>query len=125
MTRSRFFEVMQEGPVTVVKFTEKHLNDTNIQQIGEELAGLTDALGPGELHLDFSDVQYLSTVVMAKLLGIHKRVTKEGGRFVLTNLAALYELFSVTRLDTLMEVHRDAPKDPRPPSAAEPPGFGP
>ena len=121
MTRSRFFDVSVEGPVTVVKFTEKHLNDTNVQQIGEELAGLADTLGKGELHLDFSEVQYLSTVVMAKLLGLHKRVTKEGGRFVLTNLAALYELFSVTRLDTLMEVHREAPTDDRPPSAVEPP----
>jgi anti-sigma B factor antagonist len=106
MTRSSFFTVQAEGPVTVVKFTEKHLNDTNVQQIGEQLLGLAGQLGQGELHLDFSDVNYLSTSVMAKLLTLHKRVTKEGGRFVLTNVNALYEMFSVTRLDTLMDIRR-------------------
>ncbi len=106
MARTNYFTVQQEGPVTVVKFTERHLNDTNIQQIAEELVGLTDQLGRGELHLDFSDVHYLSTAVMAKLLSLHKRVTNDGGRFVLTNLDALYELFSVTRLNTVMDVRR-------------------
>jgi anti-anti-sigma factor len=106
MARSSYFNVQAEGPVTVVRFTEKHLNDTNVQEIGEELAGLAGQLGKGELHLDFSDVHYLSTSVMAKLLSLHKRVTKEGGRFVLTNVNDLYELFSVTRLDTLMDIRR-------------------
>ena len=115
---SRYFNLQVEGPVTVVRFTEKHLNDSNIQQIGEELSGLADQLGQGELHLDFSEVQYLSSVVMAKLLTLHKRVTREGGRFVLTNVDALYEVFSVTRLDKLMDVrHHSATAVPPPPEA--------
>jgi anti-anti-sigma factor len=121
---SRYFDVQMQGPVTVVKFTEKHLNDTNVQQIGEELQGLAEQLGPGELHLDFSEVNYLSTVVMAKLLTLHKRVTKEGGRFVLTNVNALYELFSVTRLDTLLDVRRSqdtTTATPPPPPPTPPP----
>jgi anti-anti-sigma factor len=116
MPGSRYFDVQVQGPVTVVKFTEKHLNETNVQQIGEQLTGLAEQLGSGELHLDFSDVHYLSTVVMAKLLSLHKRVTTEGGRFVLTNIDALYELFSVTRLDTLMDLRRTEDK-PEPPPA--------
>ena len=113
---TRYFDVQTDGPVTVVKFTEKHLNETNIQQIGEQLAGVADQLGTGELHLDFSEVHYLSTVVMAKLLSLHKRVTNEGGRFVLTNLDVLYELFSVTRLDKLMDVRRKGADDGQPPA---------
>lgn len=113
----RYFDVNKEGPVTVVKFTEKHLHDANIQQIATDLSGITGELGKGELHLDFSDVQYLSTAVMAKLLSIHKRVTKEGGRFVLTNVDELYELFSVTRLDTYLDIRR---KNQDPPKSADP-----
>jgi anti-anti-sigma factor len=111
---ARYFEVKVEGPVTVVKFTEKHLHDANIQQIASDLAGITGELGQGELHLDFADVHYLSTAVMAKLLSVHKRVTKEGGRFVLTNVDALYELFSVTRLDTYLDIRRNSPESPPP-----------
>ena len=119
VTTNNYFVVQQEGPVTVVKFTEKHLNDSNIQQIAELLVGITDQLGSGELHLDFSDVHYLSTAVMAKLLSLHKRVTNDGGRFVLTNVDALYELFSVTRLTTVMDVRRKT--EPGEAPAANPP----
>lgn len=121
---SRYFNVQVDGPVTVVRFTEKHLNDSNVQHIGEDLSGLAEQLGTGELHLDFSEVEYLSTVVLAKLLALHKRVTKEGGRFVLTNLDDLYELFSVTRLDKLMEVHRQMPGERPQPGPGQPPATG-
>lgn len=110
----RHFDVKVEGPVTVVKFTEKNLHEANIQQIATDLTDITGQLGQGELHLDFSDVQYLSTAVMAKLLSMHKRVTKEGGRFVLTNVDALYELFSVTRLDTYLDLRRKGDTPPPP-----------
>ena len=113
---SRYFDVRTEGAVTVVHFTEPHLNEGNVQQIGEELVQLAERLGQGELHLDFSDVQYLSTAVVAKLLSLHKRVTREGGRFVLTHLHDLYEVFSVTRLDKVMDVRRDETGTTPPPA---------
>ncbi len=115
MSKSRYFDVQVEGPVIVVKFTEQYLNDSNIQQVGSDLAGLADQLGQGELHLDFGAVTYLSSSVLGKLVALHRRVTGEGGRFVLTNLAAVYDLFSIARLDTLMDLHRNQPGDSSPP----------
>jgi anti-anti-sigma factor len=109
MSRSRYFDVQVEGPVTVVKFTEPYLNDSNIQQIGTDLAAIADQLGAGELHLDFSAVTYLSSVVLGKLLSLHQRVTGEGGRFVLTNVDALYHVFNVARLDKLLDIRRGEP----------------
>ena len=115
MSKSRYFDVQAEGPVTVVKFTEQYLNDSNIQQVGSDLAALADQLGQGELHLDFGAVTYLSSSVLGKLFALHRRVTGEGGRFVLTKLAAAYDLFSVARLDTVMELHRNDADDTAPP----------
>jgi anti-anti-sigma factor len=114
MSPSRYFDVQLEGPVTVVRFTERHLNDANIQQVGEDLVAVADQLGPGELHLDFGGVEYLSSSVLGKLFALHRRVTHEGGRFVLTNTGALHELFRVSRLDTIMDVHPGEPDTPPP-----------
>lgn len=115
MARSRYFDVEADGTVTVVKFTEPYLNDSNIQQIGSDLAAIADQLKAGELHLDFSAVTYLSSVVLGKLLALHQRVTSEGGRFVLTHVDALYHVFNVARLDKLLEIRR-AEADEEPPS---------
>jgi anti-anti-sigma factor len=120
MTAARYFDVEVEGPITVVKFTEPYLNDSNIHELGPELARLADPPGRGELHLDFSAVTYLSSSVLAKLFALHKRITADGGRFVLTNLAAVYDLFSVARLDTVMELHTKEATPQRPPAAPSP-----
>jgi anti-anti-sigma factor len=119
MARSRYFDVQVEGPVTVVKFTEAYLNDSNIQQIGNDLAAIADELNRGELHLDFSAVTYLSSIVLGKLLTLHQRVTREGGRFVLTHVDALYDVFNVARLDKLLEIRRQQ-SDQEPPSSTKP-----
>jgi anti-anti-sigma factor len=118
MPSFRHFEVQAEGPVTIVKFTEAYLNDSNIHEVGADLAGIADQLGTGELHLDFSQVTYLSSIVLAKLFALHQRVTKEGGRFVLTNLDTLYDIFSVARLDKFMDLRRDKPDGGKPAPSA-------
>jgi anti-anti-sigma factor len=114
MPHFRHFDVQVEDPVTIVKFTAPYLNDGNIHEIGSDLAGIADQLGTGELHLDFSQVTYLSSIVLAKLLNLHKRVTSDGGRFVLTNLDTLYDVFSVARLDKLLDLRRDNPDGGQP-----------
>jgi anti-anti-sigma factor len=111
MAGSRYFDVEVDGAVTIVKFTEPYLNDSNIQQIGNDLAAIADQLKAGELHLDFSAVTYLSSVVLGKLLALHQRVTSEGGRFVLTHVDALYHVFDIARLDRLLEIRRQEPGD--------------
>jgi anti-anti-sigma factor len=118
MPHFRHFDVQVEGPVTIVKFTEAYLNDSNIHEIGNDLAGIADQLGTGELHLDFSQVNYLSSIVLAKLLSLHQRVTSDGGRFVLTNLDVLYDVFSVARLDKLLDLRRDNPDGGKPAPSA-------
>ncbi len=118
MARSRYFEVEKDGSVTVVKFTEPYLNDSNIEHIGSDLAAIADQLEAGELHLDFSAVTYLSSVVLGKLLSLHERVTREGGRFVLTHVDALYHVFNVARLDRLLDIRRTEAGDEPPPATS-------
>jgi anti-anti-sigma regulatory factor len=94
----RYFQIRTHGPVTVIRFTEPYLNEGTLHRIGEDLARLGGPHG-GELHLDFSRVRFLNAGFLSRLLSVHKRVARHGGHLVLKNLAALLDLFRVTRMD--------------------------
>ncbi len=59
------------------------------------------------LILDFSDVNFLTSLGLALLLTLRKRLAEGGRRLALLNLQPqVYEVFSVTRLDTLFDVRQ-------------------
>ncbi len=96
-------EVDTTGPVTLVKIHERKLDESNLQAMGEELAELPPS--PGELHLDFAEVGYLSSTGLAKLVKLHQRSKLAGSHLVLKNLDSLLcDLFRATRLDTVLDV---------------------
>ncbi len=74
---------------------------------GERLLRLADELGPRGLHLDLAAVRFLSSTGLGKLVGLHHRVAARGGRLTLTRVSPLvYEVFEITRLVRLLDVHR-------------------
>ena len=100
------FEVSTAGPRTIVKVSEPNLDYGHVQAMEEAFDALTDMPGQRELHLDLSAVEYISSCGLGKLVGLHTRMARAGGHLALTNLAPfVYELFRLTRLDSLLEVH--------------------
>ena len=80
--------------------------------IARELEG--HVAGGGECHLllDFTNVKYLNSVELGTLIDLHKQIRAVGGQLTLFNLdAQLRELFSLTRLDTLLAVCREEDPD--------------
>ena len=70
-----------------------------------ELEGLTDEPRGCHLLLDFSKVEYLNSDDLVVLINLHKRMQRLGGRLTLFNLnAQVYEVFTVTRLHTLLTI---------------------
>ena len=60
------------------------------------------------LLLDFTNVEYLSSVELGTLITLHKRVKAFGGRLTLFNLnAQVYEVFTVTHLQTVLGICRE------------------
>jgi anti-sigma B factor antagonist len=92
---------------TRVRFTETNLDDGNIEAIGDELFDLVDGHGHRELHLDFGNVESLTSLGLGKLIALHKKLRAVGGRLSLRNVRpAVYEVFDVTRLTRLFDVQR-------------------
>src|SRR5262249_39773444 len=82
--RRRRLEAEEIGDVTVVSFMDrKILDEQNIQVIGEQLFSLVDESGRKKLLLNFSNVEYMSSAALGKLITLNKKVQAAGGQLVL------------------------------------------
>jgi anti-sigma B factor antagonist len=106
-------EVENIGDVTVVNFTDKKiLEEATIHAIGDELFGLADQLGPRKMLLNFSNVEYLSSAALGKLIVLNKKVCNVGGQLALCNIdPQIYEVFEITKLNKLFRLERRADND--------------
>jgi anti-sigma B factor antagonist len=99
-------KVERSGNLTIITLQGgKHRDVENM--IARELAAHADGLEGGHLLLDFSNVEYLGSHELGTLVALHKRMKASGGRLTLFNLSAnVYEVFTITRLQTLMGICR-------------------
>jgi anti-anti-sigma factor len=92
--------------VMVATLTASHLDESNAQTVGTELSALVGQLGERELRLDLGAVKNLTSVGLGKLLSLYRKVLLGGGQLSLWNVCPqVYELFSITRLTELLDVH--------------------
>lgn len=95
------------APVCLTDFPPK-LDSAASESLGERLAPLAEL--PGELHLDFSEVEYVSSPVLAELVSAYHKKTRAGGRLVLLNVGEFpYEVFETTQLTRFLDIRRKIP----------------
>ena len=108
----RRLDIEEVGDVTVAKFIDKKiLDETNIQIIGNQLFGLVDEDGRAKIVLDFSNVEYLSSAALGKLITLDKKVKAARGKLRLCSIRPdIYEVFAITKLNKLFEIHENQEK---------------
>ncbi len=96
--------------VSQVRFTDRNiLDEANIQQIGEEIAGLIDAGPAPRILISFEHVDHLSSAALGALITINNRVRQKGGQLRLSDIdPQIYEVFVITKLNKLFEIHDSA-----------------
>ena len=95
------------GNITVITFTRDAIRDVE-NVIARELEGNADGSGMRHLLLDFTNVKYLNSVELGTLITLHTRIRDAGGQLTLFNLSApVFEIFTLTRLDTLLSICRE------------------
>ena len=93
------------GMVKIITFTAGQVRLENV--IATELEGLTDDLGECHLLLDFTNVEYISSVELGTLISLHKKMKASGGRLTLFNLnLQVFEVFLATHLEALIGICR-------------------
>ncbi len=105
----RHIEVNEVGDVTVVRFRDRKLiEDIRIQELGQELFGLIDTEKRDKLLLNFSQVEFLSSSALGKLITLDKKTKANHGAMKLSNIRPeIFEVFNITRLDRLFDIRDD------------------
>ncbi len=96
-----------EGDVTVVELTDrKILDEISIAQIGEQLTILISQQTPPKLVVDFTNVSHMSSSALGMLITLHKRIREKNGHLRLCNVQpSIYEVFVITRLNEIFQIH--------------------
>lgn len=108
----RRLDIDEQGDVTIAKFIDKKiLDETNIQIIGNQLFGLVEEDGRQKIVLDFSNVEYLSSAALGKLITMEKKVKAAKGKLRLCSIRPdIYEVFAITKLNKLFKIYEDQEK---------------
>jgi anti-anti-sigma factor len=97
-----------QGDVMVVHFLDTRILDVvNINQIAEELSDIVEKKNYTRLLLNLTNVEYLSSAVLAKLIGLHKRLKELRGELRVCSVRdSIMEVFRITKLDKVFDIQR-------------------
>ena len=95
-----------QGDVMVVHFLDTRILDVvNINQIAEELSDIVEKKNYTRLLLNLTNVEYLSSAVLAKLIGLHKRLKELRGELRVCSVRdSIMEVFRITKLDKVFDI---------------------
>jgi anti-anti-sigma factor len=95
------------GEVKIIRLLSEQVLPFGDDALARELEANLDDNTVRHLFLDFAKVRWITSAELGMLVLLHKRLAARGGRLTLFNLGEeIYEVFTVTRLHTLLEVGR-------------------
>ncbi len=105
-TGSRLRVAEQDG-ITRIEFVDRNiLDEANIQQIGDEISQIIDELESPRLLISFENVDHLSSAALGTLITINNKIRGKDGQLRLANIdPQIYEVFVITKLNQLFEIH--------------------
>src|SRR5262245_18164472 len=105
VTEPRLEIVVRSGR-TVARFAgPTSLTEYNADAVGRQFSRLTEGATPQNVLLDLSNVQFLTTSALGKLVGLNKRLRDHGGRLTVANPSPMIrEVLHITHLDSLLDV---------------------
>ncbi len=100
--------IVKQNDVAVVKFaTSRILDQSNVQQLGDEFDDLVEKHNLKKIVVNFENVGYMSSAVMGKLVSLLKKVQGSGGQLRLCNIEeSIYEIFEIMRFDKMFKISK-------------------
>ncbi len=99
--------VTKRDEITIVEFVDRNiLDEANIAQIGDEIGDLVAVDPSPKLLISFNNVDHLSSAALGALITINNKVKAKDGQLRLANInEQIFEVFKITRLDRLFQIH--------------------
>jgi len=106
MGAMRRIDVSESANVSVVRFKDQKIIDPEaIQELGQELFDLVEKEDRKKLVLNFSNVEFLSSAALGKLITFEKKSKRRDAELILTNISPeIYQVFAITNLDKLFQI---------------------
>lgn len=100
-------QITEDSNVTVATFLEAAmLDESSIQQLGSELEKVVQSKEGIKLVVDLSNVDYVSSAVLGRLVKIYKLVKQISGKMKLAGVKNnILQVFKITKLDKMFEIH--------------------
>jgi anti-sigma B factor antagonist len=88
--------------------TKKILDEASIQELGAELFGLVEQHNMGDILLNFTNVEFLSSAALGKLITLDRKVKASKGRMKMCNIRPeIFEVFQITKLNKVFDIRKD------------------
>jgi anti-sigma B factor antagonist len=102
-------KVVKQNDVGVITFTSSRILDqSNVQQLGDEFDDLLRMHRLNKIVLNFHGVGYMSSAVMGKLNGLRTKLEAAKGELRLCNIEPnIFEIFKIMRFDKLFRICKD------------------
>ena len=102
--------IKETDGVVVVHFSDrKILEELSIREIGDELTGLVETRDAIRLLVSFKNVEHLSSAALGMLIKLNRQVSEAEGTLKLSDISPqIYEVFKITRLNKLFDIHETA-----------------
>jgi anti-sigma B factor antagonist len=109
MATHRRIDVSKIGDVSVVRFVDKKiLDEANIQELGLELFGLVEQDNRKAILLNFTNVEFLSSAALGKLITLDRKIKSNKGRLKLCSIRPeILEVFQITKLNKVFDIRKD------------------
>ena len=106
MPKDAMLNIRKQNDVAIVGFaTSRILDQSNVQQLGDEFDALVDKYKLGKIVVNFNGVTYMSSAVMGKLVSLLKKVKTAKGKLTLCNIEdSIFEIFEIMRFDKMFQI---------------------
>ncbi len=101
--------LLDESPpgVSLARLDLERLSETDVERVRAQLGEWAGGRRGQELHLDLGKLEFMTSTGLGLFLSLHQEVREAGGRLRLLNVReSVYELFTLTRLDGIVDVRR-------------------
>ena len=99
--------IEQSEDVARIRFLDRNiLEETSIQQIGQEIGHVIDRSSNPRVLINFENVEHLSSAALGTLITINNKIKQKGGQLRLSNIDShIYEVFVITKLNKLFKIY--------------------
>lgn len=112
MAKDSRLSIIREQEMIRIGFLDRNiLEEAYIQQIGEEIAQVIDQTPNPRILISFANVEHLSSAALGTLITVNNKVRQKGGQLRLSDIdPQIYEVFVITKLNKLFQIHDTADK---------------